>query len=230
MSKTNELIYSVIAISFLVLIFIFAFTWIVFDFSNSPNSLKDTWSIIGSIFGGVATIATAVIAKIIYDGWKNEYNKNIEKEFIIKVLTSLENCHFNLLPIVSELEEIVGSAQKGINVINTYMPPFEIDKTKIEITSQNIILLEKLTLNTDISSEFSAYRESFVLLMNQTTFYYRLYSADVDEFVATGKSELGSLFTFRCNIDSPNPYLKKISTYKGHYETLNNSLLELIKA
>lgn len=228
--KINSTIKNTIAISLLVYLFLLAFTWIMFDFNKSDTSLKDSLGIVSSMFGGIATIAAAYIAKIIYDGWKIEYNKNIEKEFIVKTLTSLENCHFDLFPIYKELEDIVGMSQKGFTIINTYMPKCIFDKSKVEIISLNISLLLKITPNEKIKTEFTNYRESYELLMAQTTHFYRIYMADLEEFESTGRSQLGSIFVFRNNIDSPNPYLKKIETYQKNYETLNNSLLGLIKA
>jgi len=48
--KTKDLIGNVVAVSFVSLLFIFALTWIIFDFNGSSSSLKDTWSIVGSVF------------------------------------------------------------------------------------------------------------------------------------------------------------------------------------
>lgn len=226
----KDIFHRIVAITFLVLLFIIAFTWIIFDFQSSSSSLKDSLGITSSLFGGITTIVAAYVAIVIYDGWKIEYNKNIEKEFIVKTLTSLENCHFNLFPIFKELEEIVGMSQRGIQIVNTYMPKFIFDKSKIEITSLNVSLLLKITPNETIKTEFKTYRESYELLNAQTTHFYRLYMADLNEYETIGSSQWGSLFQFRCNVDSPNPYLNKIKTYQQNYEKLNNSLLALIKA
>lgn len=59
-----------IAITFIVILFLFAFTWIIFDFQGSSNSLKDTWGIVSSLFGGMATLAAAYIASILFNDWK----------------------------------------------------------------------------------------------------------------------------------------------------------------
>lgn len=78
--KINNLIGNIIAISFVSLIFVFALTWIIFDFNGSSSALKDTWSIVGSIFGGVTTLAAAYVAYSLYDDWIKPHNLSIETE------------------------------------------------------------------------------------------------------------------------------------------------------
>lgn len=66
-----------IAICFIGLLFTFAFTWIIFDFQKSSNSLKDTWTIITSLFSGITTLLAAYIATLLFNDWKEQHNKQI---------------------------------------------------------------------------------------------------------------------------------------------------------
>ncbi|QDJ92665.1 hypothetical protein [Acinetobacter haemolyticus] len=102
MKRTN-LIGNIIAISFLSLLFVFALTWIIFHFNDSSSALKDTWSIIGSIFGGVTTLAAAYIAYILYEDWRKPHNLTIETEHkkeilrVIRKIIPLEDKYYRLI-------------------------------------------------------------------------------------------------------------------------------------
>jgi len=63
---------NIIAISFVALLFFFAFTWIIFDFNESATALKDSLSVVSSIFGGIATLAAAYIASLLVVNWKEQ--------------------------------------------------------------------------------------------------------------------------------------------------------------
>lgn len=67
------------SITFVSLIFLFAFTWVIFDFHRVDNSLKDTWSIVSSLFGGAATLAAAYIASLVYGEWRLQESFNRTK-------------------------------------------------------------------------------------------------------------------------------------------------------
>ena len=101
--KINNLIGNIIAISFVSLLFVFALTWIIFDFNDSSSALKDTWSIVGSIFGGVTTLAAAYIAYSLYDDWVKPHNLSIETEHkkdtlkIIRKIIPLEQKYYGLI-------------------------------------------------------------------------------------------------------------------------------------
>lgn len=87
---------NIMALMFLALLFIFAFTWIVFDFQKSSSSIKDSLTIVASVFGGFSTLIAAYIAYSLYDDWKKPHNLNIESEHkkevlrVIRKITPLE--------------------------------------------------------------------------------------------------------------------------------------------
>ncbi|MFH4064643.1 hypothetical protein WAI74_11125 [Acinetobacter baumannii] len=101
--KINNLIGNIIAIYFVSLIFVFALTWIIFDFNGSSSALKDTWSIVGSIFGGVTTLAAAYVAYSLYDDWIKPHNLSIETEHkkeilkVIRKIIPIENKYYSLI-------------------------------------------------------------------------------------------------------------------------------------
>ena len=87
MSIKNKIL-NCFAIAFVSTLFIFAFTWIIFDFQNSANALKDTWSIVSSLFGGIATLIAAYIASLYFNDWKEQHNKEVRNKFSIQIYES----------------------------------------------------------------------------------------------------------------------------------------------
>lgn len=73
----KNLVPNIISVCILILLFLIAFTWIIFEFSNSSNSLKDSLSIVSSLFGGIATLAAAYVGSMLFNDWKEQHNKTV---------------------------------------------------------------------------------------------------------------------------------------------------------
>lgn len=95
----KSLVSNVIAICILILLFLLAFTWIFFDFYKTSSSLKDSLSIVGSLFGGIATLAAAYIASKLFNDWKEQHNKNIEAQLCMKAFDYIQGFEFELIDI-----------------------------------------------------------------------------------------------------------------------------------
>lgn len=76
----KNIVANTIAITCVGLLFLFAFTWIIFNFQGSATSLKDTWSIVSSLFGGIATLAAAYIASILFNDWRVQENEIFKRD------------------------------------------------------------------------------------------------------------------------------------------------------
>ncbi|TNL58431.1 hypothetical protein [Acinetobacter bereziniae] len=84
--KTDNLIQNIVAFAILVTLFLIGFTWIIFDFSKSPTSLKDSLTIVSTLFGGVATLTAAYIASKLFNDWTEQEEYYQKKECINKVI------------------------------------------------------------------------------------------------------------------------------------------------
>ena len=91
----KNIVANTIAGTILTLLFLFAFTWIIFDFQGSANSLKDTWSIVSSLFGGIATLVAAYIAALLFNDWRDQHNKTVEKEMAWVVIQKFDVADLN---------------------------------------------------------------------------------------------------------------------------------------
>ncbi|MGQ4639431.1 hypothetical protein ACUIJ0_12240 [Acinetobacter junii] len=92
--KTHILLINV-AIGILLLTTItFFIVWIGFPTSTPANSFKDALSFTASIFGGFTTFGATIVAGFLFNDWKDQHNKEIEIQFISKVIEAHE--HFDL--------------------------------------------------------------------------------------------------------------------------------------
>lgn len=79
-------IQNTLAIAFIAALFVFAFTWIIFDFQESSNSLKDTWTIVSSLFSGISTLAAAYIASLLFNDWRDAQRFSVAKDVLVSLI------------------------------------------------------------------------------------------------------------------------------------------------
>lgn len=104
MSNIKDSIAKTLAITFIITLFLFAFTWIIFNFQNSSDALKDTWGIVSSLFSGISTLIAAYIAYTLYVDWRTPHDLNIETEYkkeILRVIRKLSPLEFTYDRLVS---------------------------------------------------------------------------------------------------------------------------------
>lgn len=109
--KIELSICKIFILSFISLLFLFSFLWIIFDFNKSPSSLKDTWTILCSLFGGYATLIAAYVATQLFNDWRDSHNANIKKSLIEKLLDS---CDLHESSIFKSIEALASVKKKLI--------------------------------------------------------------------------------------------------------------------
>lgn len=99
MTNINNIVLNTLAMTFVATLFLFAFTWIIFDFQGSAISLKDTWTIVASLLSALTTLMASYIAYLIYSQWRlqAEYGSKIQdlKE-VVNNLYEIKNEILNL--------------------------------------------------------------------------------------------------------------------------------------
>ena len=86
MSSIKTSVAKTIAATFVILFFLLAFTWIIFDFQGSSSSLKDSWGVASSLFGGIATLVAAYIASLLFNDWKDQEKYRITSSLALDCL------------------------------------------------------------------------------------------------------------------------------------------------
>lgn len=109
----KSLVSNIIAICFLVLLFLLAFTWIIFEFGNSSSSLKDSLSIVSSLFGGITTLAAAYIGSKLFNHWR-------DTESFIRTQSLYDSCIETAYNATNSMEEILNLLNKNLNNQQNY--------------------------------------------------------------------------------------------------------------
>jgi hypothetical protein len=81
---------------------------------NVYSTSADFISAFGSILGACGTFFAAFIAVYLFNDWRLEYRKNLEKEIIIRLISIIEDLHFNFKPEIDILNEAVNSELRKI--------------------------------------------------------------------------------------------------------------------
>lgn len=163
--KLKNIIENILAISFVTLLFIFALTWIIFNFNDSTSALKDSWTTIGSFFGGVATLVAAYIAYNLYDDWRQPHNLSIETEHKKAILAVIRK----IIPIENKYDLLISNHFIYHDQPNRTIP-IEIDQVELKELTKSInellgLLEELYYITKDINLiNFKNHYLNFVLL------------------------------------------------------------------
>lgn len=87
-----------IALSVIGGIFIFTVTyilfWVLFLCLDSPSATQAAMNTLGSYFGGIATLWAACVAAYLFNDWRDEHNKTVEKEMGWVVIQKFDAAKF----------------------------------------------------------------------------------------------------------------------------------------
>lgn len=85
-NKISPIVFSFIVSIGISFIFTLITFWIFYKYSGNYSAAKDAFSTTGSYFGAITTLVASIIAAYIFNGWKAQHNKEIEIQFILKVI------------------------------------------------------------------------------------------------------------------------------------------------
>ncbi|WP_335955105.1 hypothetical protein [Acinetobacter guillouiae] len=178
--KTDNLIQNIVAFAILVTLFLIGFTWIIFDFSKSPSSLKDSLSIVSSLFGGVATLTAAYIASRLFNDWRKEKDHDTKSIYLNNAINNLFEIESNLLNCKKNIKEL-----KNINENLIIISKFNDDFSKshentLILLNMNLKVIESVFNTTQFSKDLSVYEKyikqfnefSILLSKRYKTYYY----------------------------------------------------------
>lgn len=128
MKDIQKTITTVLAITAVLSLFFFALIFILFDFLKVETPLKNSWETFGSYFGGITTLATAYIASKLFNDWREQHNKNIEKDLIINIINSfskadvaLAKFHEGLVLFKLKLQQLDSLSDDEFNNLDKYL-------------------------------------------------------------------------------------------------------------
>lgn len=127
--RVKDLVQTAFLVCSVITILLFGFIYFLLtkDISNSASTLKESLSLTASFFGGISTLATAYIATLLFNDWKDQEKYKIHLKFI--------ECIANdSLVLISELRKITYPTSKVKNSIKIYQK----DNKNTEFTVQKI--------------------------------------------------------------------------------------------
>ncbi|MDC5210388.1 hypothetical protein MSC32_16735 [Acinetobacter baumannii] len=203
-------------------------------FKNIYNLNADFISAFGSILGACAAIFAAVVAAYLFNDWKLEYRKNLEKEIIIRLIGIIEDLHFNFKPEIDILSEAVNSELRNIT------RAMKLDQIHYDETvRKKIKYLGKTTISTvsdskDLDNLITNYLQAHEFLARQSFNYVNIfnvckgYQAPEFPFVET----YFKYFKEKINIDisTGHSILDKFSNYDTSFENLIDNLNNHLKS
>lgn len=75
----------------IITILSFFIIWIGFPAENPKESFKDALNFSGGLFSGCTTFGAAIIAAHLFNDWRDQHNKTVDKEIIFGVISRLNN-------------------------------------------------------------------------------------------------------------------------------------------
>ena len=88
-------------ISYLIVIFFFV-TFILFLHNDIKDALKEAWSVSVSFLSALTTLGAAIIAANLFNNWKDQHNKTVEKEMAWDVVHKFDIADIHL----SEFQDV----------------------------------------------------------------------------------------------------------------------------
>jgi hypothetical protein len=163
---------------FLLLLFFLEFTWIIFDFNGSSESLKDSWSIVSSIFSGITTLAAAYIAYGLYDDWRTPHNVSIETEHKKEILKVIRK----ILPLEYQYNRLISNHFVYHDNPEMTIPIDLKDEEITELASsinELLGLLEELYFITkdqkinNLKDYYYNYAQLYTYILHQSNYFYK---------------------------------------------------------
>lgn len=90
MNKT-VVIFSLCVAAIIFSFLLFSILAVLFFYWGDTSSVKDALSTVSGIFGGITTIGAAIVGAYLFNDWKEQHNKTVDKEIIFGVIERLNN-------------------------------------------------------------------------------------------------------------------------------------------
>lgn len=148
--KIKPIAFSFAVSIILSFVFLMAIFWIVYVYSGDLTAIKDALNTTGSYFGGIATLAAAVVAAYLFSDWRVEKRFDQYSSHVEKITTEIINIHIDFDPLYFIIRDLNLESFKNKEIL---ISNYELHK-------------ENPTLNTLIKLHHSI--ELFVNLSNDS--------------------------------------------------------------
>lgn len=206
----------VISFGFLLITF-----WIFYKYSWSAEAAKDALSTTGSYYGAAATLGAAIIAAYLFNDWRAQHNKTVEKDAALDVIEKFDIVDLHL----SKFKDDIFSLKNKLNHI------YEMSDSEFEGLSKE--LKNIISSLNGVYLEFGSYMESlrkYSIISDVSHFENNKNELRKTSLKILGIQNIGTttLFTALDDIDTMN---SDLSTHiKSIEDNIQNIILKELKA
>ncbi|MEK5788851.1 hypothetical protein V3528_13930 [Acinetobacter johnsonii] len=140
----SVLVSLVIALIFLLMTF-----WIFYEFSSTSRSAETSLATTGNYFGGVATLATAIIAAYLYSDWRDPHNSNIEAQHNKQILDSIRSIEPTEEKFHRLITDYIDGKMQLVGTIDLYLTDDEINTFYTNVNNLLSLLDELYYMTND---------------------------------------------------------------------------------
>lgn len=99
MTDIQEKIKCVVGCVFSLIVILIVCSIVYLGCNKNSNPIINSLTLIGSYVGAIATLAAAYIASLLFNDWRVQHDKIIEKELLVKIINDYENFHYEYCEI-----------------------------------------------------------------------------------------------------------------------------------
>lgn len=89
MGEIKKDVMQVIYIAFAITSILIVVAILFFGCSGNSEPIKSAFSLMGNYVGGITTLAAAYIASLLFNNWREQHNKQVDSDFIMKLYDCL---------------------------------------------------------------------------------------------------------------------------------------------
>lgn len=168
----GAIIFSILVATIISIILAFSIFGILYFHWGDTEAVKNSLSIVSSLFGGFTTLGAAIIAAYLFNDWKDEYNHNLESSILIEYIEKLdiieEAANKLLVTLKFSSESEMNSLDEQVKDSHPYVLTSEIKKQKDEFNSHRFnswTVSNKYQLLNDLN--YSENLISMIAFMNE---------------------------------------------------------------
>lgn len=216
--KIKPIAFSFVVSLVIAFIFLFLTFWIFYKYSWSVEAAKDALSTTGSYFGAIATLGAACVAAYLFNDWRYQHNKTVEKEMAWVVIHNFDSADFHLSQFQDDFQNFKYRCQ-----FLDEMPDGEFQGLDSKLNG----ILDSLKGASLKFSSFSESTRKYSFIVNKS------YFDDISEDVQQISSIIFKTQNYNAHYpDSMNTIGNNIEIFKEHLDNIeekciNKILLEL---
>lgn len=132
MRKINPIALSVIGGVFIFTITYILF-WVLFVCLDSPSATQAAMNTLGSYFGGIATLWAACVAAYLFNDWRDEHNKTVEKELAQELRISCKSLRSKISDFIICIDSCNTDSDEHFNKVSNQLKQLSYDFIEFSI-------------------------------------------------------------------------------------------------